>query len=488
MRNQIGGCWSRERIRASVLGCLLALCWFSVGECLAQSEVNGQSPDALHQLSASVEELVRRVSPSVVQVLATGYGATQGGDSGETALVIGRLRSIGSGVIVDPEGYILTNAHVIKGAQRVQVMLPSLSTSVSSTLSALTSRGRPMDARIVGVSRDIDLALLKIEAQGLQALPMGKYANLRQGQMVLAFGSPGGLQNSVTMGVVSSVARQPDPDNPMVYIQTDTAINPGNSGGPLINIDGEVVGINTFILTESGGNEGLGFAIPSGIVTVALPQLRKYGHLHRGEIGIHVQTVTPTLAAGLGLTADHGVIVSDVLPGGPAEQAGLKIQDIIVSVNGKAVGNLPMFGLYMFMLHAGDQAKIDVLRGSERIPLEVPVIQRPHNVDRLADLVDPEKNLVSKLGILGIEINKTTAPLLPDVREPSGVIVAAKVAGLGGQENSLAVGDVIHGVNGTPVISLDFLRSKIDEIKAGSPVVLQIEREGELMYTTFPTD
>jgi serine protease Do len=176
------------------------------------------------------------------------------------------------------------------------------------------------------------------------------------------------------------------------------------------------------------------------------------------------------------------------LPGGPAEQAGLKIQDIILSVNGKAIGNLPIFGLYMFMLHAGDRAKIEVLRGSERIPLEVPVIQRPHNVDRLADLVDPEKNLVGKLGILGIEINKNTAPLLPEVREPSGVIVAAKVAGLGGQENSLAAGDIIHGVNGTPVISLDFLRSKLDEIKPGSPVVLQIEREGELMYTTFPTD
>jgi len=467
---------------------MLALSWFSVEECLAQSEVKSQSPDALHQLSASVEELVRRVSPSVVQVLATGYGATQGGESGETALVIGRLRSIGSGVIVDPEGYILTNAHVIKGAQRVQVLLPSLSTSVSSTLSALTSRGRPMDARIVGVSRDVDLALLKVEAKGLQALPMGKYTNLRQGQMVLAFGSPGGLQNSVTMGIISAVARQPDPDNPMVYIQTDTAINPGNSGGPLINIDGEVVGINTFILTESGGNEGLGFAIPSGIVTVALPQLRKYGHLHRGEIGIHVQTITPTLATGLGLPTDHGVIVSDVLPGGPAEQAGLKIQDIILSINGRPIGNLPIFGLSMFMLNAGDRAKIEVLRGSERIPLEITVIQRPHNVDRLADLVDPEKNLVSKLGILGIEINKNTAPLLPDVREPSGVIVAAKVAGLGGQENSLAAGDIIHGVNGTPVISLDFLRSKLDDIKPGTPVVLQIEREGELMYTAFPTD
>jgi S1-C subfamily serine protease len=142
----------------------------------------------------------------------------------------------------------------------------------------------------------------------------------------------------------------------------------------------------------------------------------------------------------------------------------------------------------MFMLHAGDNAKIEVLRGTERIPLEVPVIQRPHNVDRLADLVDPEKNLVSKLGILGIEIDKKITALLPDVREASGVIVAAKVAGLGGQANSLAAGDIIHGLNGVPVISLDFLRSKLDAIKPGTPVVLQIERDGDLMYVTLPTD
>jgi len=488
MRNQTGYSWSRLRTSASVLGCILALCGLSADESLAQSDANNHSADALHQLSTSVEELVRRVSPSVVQVLSTGFGASQEGDSSQTALVIGRLRSIGSGVIVDPEGYILTNAHVIKGAQRVQVLLPSLSAGASPTFSALTSQGRPMEASIVGLSRDIDLALLKIEAQGLPALPMGKYSSLRQGQMVLAFGSPGGLQNSVTMGVVSAVARQPDPDNPMVYIQTDAPINPGNSGGPLVNVDGEVVGINTFILTESGGNEGLGFAIPSGIVTVALPQLRKYGHLHRGEIGIQVQTITPSMATGLGLPSDHGVIVSDVLPGGPAEKAGLKIQDIILSVNGRPIGNLPIFGLSMFMLHAGDNAKIEVLRGTEKIPLEVPVIQRPHNVDRLADLVDPEKNLISKLGILGIEINKKITALLPDVREASGVIVAARVTGLGGQENSLAAGDIIHGLNGVPVISLDFLRSKLDTTKPGSPVVLQIERDGALMYITFVTD
>jgi serine protease Do len=317
---------------------------------------------------------------------------------------------------------------------------------------------------------------------------MGKYSNVRQGEMVFAFGSPGGLQNSVTMGVVSAVARQPDPDSPLVYIQTDAPINPGNSGGPLVNVDGEVVGINTFILTQSGGNEGLGFAIPSGIVEVAYPQLREFGHLHRGEIGIHVQSLSPSLASGLGLPIDQGVIVSDVLPGGPAEQAGLKIQDVILSMNDKPVGSLPMFGMNMFMLRAGDRLRIQVLRGSERIPLEIPVIQRPHSVDLLAGLVNPEKNLVSKLGILGIEIDKKTAPMLPDLREASGVIVAAKVAGFGGEVNSLAAGDVIHAVNGIAVISLDFLRSTLDAIKPDSPVVLQVEREGMMMYTTFRMD
>jgi len=249
-----------------------------------------------------------------------------------------------------------------------------------------------------------------------------------------------------------------------------------------------VVGINTFILTQSGGNEGLGFAIPSGVVDVAYPQLLEYGHLHRGEIGIRVQSITPNLAAGLGLSTNQGVIISDVLPGSPAEQAGLKIQDIILSINDKPIGSLPIFGLNMLMLHKGDVAKIRFLRGSEKIQVEVPVAQHPHNVDLLAGLVDPEKNLVSKLGILGIEVDAKISQLLPGVREASGVIVAAKVARLGAEENSLAVGDVIHALNGVTVIGLDFLRSQLDAIKPDSPVVLQIERDGSMMYTTFRAD
>ena len=176
-------------------------------------------------------------------------------------------------------------------------------------------QGKTYEARIVGVTREIDLAVIKIEAHGLPALSIQNPAMARQGEMVFAFGSPEGLRNTVTMGVVSAVARQPDPDSPLVYVQTDTPINPGNSGGPLVNADRRTVGINTFILSTSGGNQGLGFAIPAGVVALAYPQLLKYGHIHQPEIGAIVQSITPELAAGLHLQRDFGVIVSDVTPG-----------------------------------------------------------------------------------------------------------------------------------------------------------------------------
>jgi serine protease Do len=185
---------------------------------------------------------------------------------------------------------------------------------------------------------------------------------------------------------------------------------------------------------------------------------------------------------------DQGVIISDVLPGSPAETSGLKIQDIILSIDDKPVASLPVFGMRFYMVQAGDRVKIEVLRGSEKMQLEVPVVQHEHSVDLLADLVEPGKHLVSKLGVYGIEIDRKISQMMPGLREASGVIVAAKVAGFTGMENSLAVGDVIHAINGTPVISLDFLRSALDAVKFNAPVVLQIEREGILMYNSFRMD
>jgi serine protease Do len=289
------------------------------------------------------------------------------------------------------------------------------------------------------------------------------------------------------MGVVSAAARQTDPESPMVFVQSDAPINPGSSGGPLVNVDGELVGINTFILTEGGGNEGLGFAIPSAIVSFAYPQLRKYGHVHRGEIGIAVQALTPELAAALKTPIDWGVIISDVAPGSPADSAGLKIQDVITTIDGRPADNLPALGTRLFMRGGGEHIKLGVLRGSEKMTFDVLVIERPHAADRIAALADPVKSLVSKLGVVAVEIDSNMATNLSGLRIPSGVIVAAKAAD-SNIDVSLANGDVIHAINGAPVETLEGLRSALDHLGANSPVVLQIEREGRLMFIAFKLD
>ena len=453
----------------------------------AACQAPASKPDLLHQLSASSEALVRRVSPSVVQVVVTGYASLDAKGRSHTGVVIGRQRSIGSGVIIDSEGYIMTNSHVVGSGGRIQVLLPP-SGDATAIPAVLGARGRVLEAQVVGMSQEVDLALLKVEATGLPALTLARYPDLRQGEVVFAFGSPEGLHNSVTMGVVSSVARQLDPDSPLVYIQTDAPINPGNSGGPLVNADGEMVGLNTFILTESGGSEGLGFAIPSGLLAFAYPQLRKYGHLHRGEIGVIVQTITPSLAAGLSLARDWGVVVADVMPGSSADIAGLKIQDIILSVDGRATDSLPIFGFTLFTEPPGKTAHFDVLRGAEKVSLEIPVIERPHNVDQLTETVDPEKNLVPQLGIVAVEIDSKIGKMIPDLREPSGLIVVAKAANSNWSENSLTTGDVIHALNGAPVTTLAGLESELAKLKPTDPIVLQIERAQQLMYLTLQID
>jgi serine protease Do len=450
---------------------------------LALSAQPASGKDFLHQLDSSVESLVQQVSPAVVQILVTGYAAVE--QHGKTdAALIGRQRTLGSGVIVDPEGYIITNAHVVEGAERVRVVLFSSENS-NSLHATLRSRTTTMNARVLGVETGMDLALLKIEASGLPSLPFGRYQDVRQGQLVFAFGSPEGLGNSVTMGVVSSTARQPDPDRPMVYIQTDAPINPGNSGGPLVDIEGRVVGINTFILTQGGGNEGLGFAIPSGVVRRIYEQLRKHGHVHREEVGAAVQTITPTLAAGLGLPQDYGVIVSDVLPKGPADTAGLKVQDIILTLDGKPVMNVPQFDAGFQLRMEPAPLHLEILRASQKISLEIPVVEQQDDMDRLADSLDPVNDLVPQLGILGVQIDRRISEMVPDLRMASGVIVAARTAFGATVESGLETGDVIHALNGITIISLETLNAAIKQFKPGDPVVLQIERDGKLLYLSF---
>ena len=323
-------------------------------------------PDPLVRMNESIDALTRKVWPSVVQILVSSYGPRNEGPPGSAAVVMGKQQSTGSGFVIDPEGYIMTNAHVVNGARRVQIVLPA--DNADGTLAtALSGKTRLIAADVVGITTELDLALLKVDGLKLPALSLATYTQVRQGEMVFAFGSPNALRNSLTHGLVSAVARQVDPDSPQIFVQTDAPINPGNSGGPLVNIRGEVVGVNTFILSQSGGNEGLGFAIPSATARTVFRQLRQYGYLRRQEVGMSMQTITQGMAAALGLTRDYGVIVSDVWPGGPAEAAGLAVGDILVSVDGQPAENLPTVSYNFRLRDSADNVQMVVLRGTAQV-------------------------------------------------------------------------------------------------------------------------
>jgi len=449
----------------------------AAGACAQTQPAAGIDP--LHQLSASVETLSHQVGPAVVQIFASGYGLS---DSGDAANVVTRERDTGSGVILSADGYIITNSHVVANARKVEVRLPATNPPGHSILQP----GGPLViARIVGADRDTDLALLKVDAQNLPFLEFGDSDNLRQGEMVLAFGNPLGMENSVSMGVVSSKARQIKPDDLMIYVQTDASINPGNSGGPLVDADGRVVGINTFILSQSGGSEGLGFAIPSNIVRSVYTQLRAHGHVHRSEIGVFAQSITPQLAQALKLPRSSGVLLSDVTPDEPAADAGLQVNDIVLALNGKAMENARQFDVDLYPFHSGEKVTLDVLRGSQKLSIAVPVVNQENDPLRFADMVDPVKSMVPKLGILAIQIDKKIADMVSDLRNQYGLVVAARSGDAVYAGDSLSLGDVIYSVNGLPVTSVDAFNQAIDQLKETDPLVLQVQRNDRLMYLTF---
>ena len=439
------------------------------------------APD-LVRLSATIERLVARVRPAVVQVLTTAYVT---GETARPGALLATQRASGSGVLVSPDGYIVTNAHVVEGARRVQVVLAPPGPEPSAPRSIVKPPGRALGAQVVGIDQESDLALLKVVETGLPFLPLGDSEALRQGQIVVALGSPLGLEGSVTFGVVSAVARQVKPDGRMVYIQTDAPINPGNSGGPLLDAEGQVVGINSFILTQSGGSEGIGFAAPSNIVRTVIDQLRKTGRMRRGEIGVVAQTITPTLAAGLGLAQTWGVVLADVTPDGPGAAAGLRVADIVLTLDGKVTENARQFLVNLYPHAVGDTVILEVLRGTERRKVPVAVVERPSDPARLADLVSPERNVVGRLGILGLDLDDALLRLLGPLRAGAGVVVAAAAPDSGSAQDPLRPGDVIYTVNQQSVTSVESLRGLLAKVGAGEAVVLQVERAGALRYIGF---
>ncbi len=340
----------------------------SLAVALASSPLWGQTPAAarssagpLAAFSQSLESLAARVGPAVVQIVSTGYGRGDAAQQGASSLLT-RQRSTGSGVILAEDGFIVTNYHVVQGARKIEVRLAADGSGIPKEPIML--------AKLVGVDRQTDLAVIKIERTGLPHLSFGDPKDVHVGQVVMAFGSPLGLAGSVSMGVVSSTARQVHEDDSIAYLQTDAPINPGNSGGPLVDANGRMVGINTFILTQSGGSEGLGFAIPSDVVGSVYRQIRKYGHVHRGQLGIVAQDITPEMVKALKLPQESGAITADVVPGGPADQAGLKIEDIIVNVNGSPIKRARDLQSFIYGQALDNDVAMTVRRGEQTLSLK----------------------------------------------------------------------------------------------------------------------
>ena len=443
-----------------------------------QAQTVRKHAGALADFSAAVEELCDSVSPAVVQIDIRLRVPVESDDAGKTAF-FAKERASGSGVIVDAAGYILTNAHVVEGSRDIDVSV------------ADTSDPEKKDAhkhyagKVVGLDKETDLAVVKIEAKNLPTLSFRDSDKLRQGQIVFALGSPLGLENTLTVGYVSAVARQLKPEQPIAYIQTDAPINPGNSGGPLLDIDGKIAGINTMIMSKSGGSEGIGFAIPGNLAQHVYEQLRKEGHIHRGTIGVVAQDINPLMSQALGLNRHPGVILSDVKPGGAAEAAGLEAGDVVLAVQGRAVTEARQVQAEVLQRAIGETIALDILRGSEKMQKKVSVLERPNSPVALEDLVNGESNLVREMGILAMTLDAKVTPNLPETRRLYGVVVAAIPAEYAAINPGLKPGDVIYELNKTKVHSLEEMRAALAGLKTGDAVALLVEHEETLGYVAF---
>jgi serine protease Do len=378
-----------------------------------------------------------------------------------------KQKSLGSGFIVDPQGYILTNNHVVENASKISVKL---------------NDGRMMEARVVGTDKQTDLAVLKINASGLPVLRMAKSDETEVGDWVLAFGSPFGLEKTMTAGIISAKGRVIGAGPYDNFLQTDAAINPGNSGGPLVNMKGDVIGINAMIESESGGFQGVGFAIPSQMAEEVYTQISQSGRVSRGWLGVQIQDITPELAKGFGLKSEKGAIVADVTADSPAAKAGLRSGDVVVAFNGQQVTNGRDLSLAVASTKPGAPADVKVLRDGKETTFTVKTGERPSDTARDFHSADAEEH-----GKLGIMVENITPDAQKQLHLPStrGALVTEVKPGSPAQDGGLRAGDVIKEVNRTPVNGAADLQAALKNAQKGANVTLRVERQGQTLFLAF---
>jgi Do/DeqQ family serine protease len=376
-------------------------------------------------------------------------------------------RGLGSGVIVNADkGLIITNAHVIEDADEIIVTLKDK---------------RQLEAEIVGTDKKTDIALIKVSAKKLAELQIAKASEVRVGDYVIAVGNPFGLSHSVTSGIVSALGRDNGSgDGYQDFIQTDASINPGNSGGALVNSKGELIGINSAIISRSGGNQGIGFAVPTNIVQAVMRQLISYGEVRRGRIGVLIGDITPTLKEALDLTTLDGALVSQVVEDSPAEKAGLKRDDVIISFNGGAIKDASDIRNAVGLVEPGERYTITYLREGRKIKrrIEVEAVdENDEQSDSLAMNNGPEKKTFSGATL-------TNIPVDLNLRGGSkGVYVSAVELGSKAQRAGLVKGDIIRSINRKDVQNLESF-NKLTKGKDG-PFALSVERNGNTFYVAI---
>ena len=391
------------------------------------------------------------------------------GDSGEAPEDDEQGRSLGSGFIVSADGYVLTNAHVVEGAEEIIVR---------------TSDRREFVATPVGADKRSDIALLKVDATDLPTARIGSAKDLLVGEWVLAIGSPFGFEHSATAGIVSAKGRNLPSENYVPFIQTDVAINPGNSGGPLFNLDGEVIGVNSQIYSRTGGFMGLSFAIPIDVAMDVVEQIKTKGRVSRGWLGVLIQDVTRDLAPTFGLNQPRGALVAQVLPDSPAATAGVNVGDVILTYNGKEVTTSSALPPLVGTTPVGESAHLEVLRQGQSVALEVKIAELPEDDGAADDQggqgAEPAASDFNRLGMVVIELR-------PEQREQLGIAqggaLVERVKEGPAAQAGLTAGDVILMLDHQTINDVAGLNRILEALEPGRSISVLIQRgEGRMFY------